>query len=93
MMAFKYKDAINDCLIAIGSDKKYILAYKRISTCYFQLNDPDSAEEILEKGLKSCPGNCELQEKVNIRFNQINNFFFLILIIYFLILMININIF
>lgn len=66
MMIFKYKDAIDDCKIAIANDNKYISAYKKISTCYFQLNEPDSAEDILKKGLISCPENNELQEKVSI---------------------------
>jgi len=66
MMILKYDKAIYDCRKVIENDKKCIKAYIRMAKCYFQLNKPKDAKNILEEGLDSCPVNQELQEYVNI---------------------------
>jgi len=65
MMVYKYKEATKDCKVAIESDRKYISAYKRITMCYFQLNQTFYAKETLKDGVLVCPENIELQEHVN----------------------------
>ncbi|OUM63806.1 hypothetical protein PIROE2DRAFT_61073 [Piromyces sp. E2] len=76
MMVLNYEKAIDDCKKVIRNDNKNVTAYKRIANCYFQLNKPENAKDILEKGLCSCPGDIELQEKVLFfPYNKINKYF------------------
>ncbi|MCX7699111.1 MAG: tetratricopeptide repeat protein, partial [Candidatus Goldbacteria bacterium] len=61
----KYKDALKYYIAAIKIDKNYVLAWKKIGFCYYQLKNHDMANKAFQKVISLSPNDTEAKQFVN----------------------------
>ncbi|MCX7698193.1 MAG: tetratricopeptide repeat protein, partial [Candidatus Goldbacteria bacterium] len=61
----KYKDALKYYIAAIKIDKNYVLAWKKIGFCYYQLKNHDMANKAFQKVISLSPNDTEAKQFVS----------------------------
>ncbi len=61
----KYKEALKYYIAAVKIDKNYVLAWKKIGFCYYQLKNHDMANKAFQKVITLSPNDKEARHFVN----------------------------